>query len=77
MHYVYTGPLLVLFLILMYDLKRNELGYWTIIKLMIVGFIFLIIELIKEYYPSWVILAAICCMALAPWLVTSNSFRKK
>lgn len=77
MYYTYSVPLLVLFCILMHDLSRKEFGYVTILKLIIVCFVFFVIEHIKNYSPSWGILAAICCIILAPWLVVGDLFRKK
>jgi len=77
MYYTYAVPLLILFCIIMHDLRRKELSYVTIIKVTIVNFCFFAIEFIKNYHSSWVIPAVICCMILAPWLVTGDLFKKK
>ena len=77
MYYIYTVALLVMFCILMADLSRKQFSYVTVLKLTTIGFIFFALEFIKKYYPSWVLIAGICCMILAPCLVSGDLFKKK
>ena len=77
MFYFYSVLILVLFCILMYDLSRKNFNHVTIFKLIFVGGVFFAIELIKNYHREGGIFAAICLMILAPWLATTDFFKKK
>ena len=77
MYYTYFVALFVMVWILMADLSRREFSYVTILKLITIGFNFYALEFVKKYYPSWMLIAGLCSMILAPRLVSGDLLKKK